>query len=77
MLQKNVVELLKKKDGTQEKRPVDTYEKQINLCAALGDINLSQYGVAESIAATMDRAVQVNQHDQHAKVSAIFECDAM
>lgn len=60
MLEKNVVELKKGEDGNMIKSPVDSYEKTINVVAALGDINLTAYGVSKSIASTMDNAVQVS-----------------
>ncbi len=58
MLARNVVQLKKNKDGTQNRIPI-TKENNINLCASLGHFDLTKYGVAASIAATMDRAVQV------------------
>jgi hydroxymethylglutaryl-CoA synthase len=59
MLEKNMVETIKTSDGKIEKRRISRYEDNINLCAAIGKINLSDYGVSESIASTMDFAVQV------------------
>lgn len=59
MLAKNVVELIKGKDGSQTRRPVSTHEQHIGLCASIGEFSLAQYGVPESIAGTMDKAVQV------------------
>ena len=45
--------------GVLEKRLITTHENSINLCAAIGKFNLTDYGVSESIASTMDLAVQV------------------
>ena len=45
--------------GILEKRLITTHENSINLCAAIGKFNLTDYGVSESIASTMDLAVQV------------------
>lgn len=59
MLEKNVNLLQKNKDGSQVKIPIKTHEENINVCASLGDFNLTAYGVPESIASTMDRSVQV------------------
>ena len=59
MLEKNVVQLEKNKDGTSQKKPLKDSKDMINLCAALGSFDLTKYGVGASIAATMDRAVQV------------------
>jgi hydroxymethylglutaryl-CoA synthase len=58
MLEKNVVELIKSKDG-MTKKTLRTYEESINLRASLGQVDLTHYGVSESIVNTMDRAVQV------------------
>lgn len=60
MISKNVVTLEKHKDGTQTKTPITTYEEQIAVCASIGEFNLTSYGVPESIASTMDIAVQVS-----------------
>lgn len=59
MLDKNVALLSKNADGTQTKIPIKTHESNIQLCATIGNFNLTSYGVPESIASTMDRAVQV------------------
>lgn len=59
MLEKNVVELIKAKDGSTVKKTLRTYDESINLRASLGQVDLTHYGVAESIVNTMDRAVQV------------------
>ena len=59
MLSRNVVQLHKHKDGTQSKKRLTESTDMINLCAALGNFDLTKYGVNASIAATMDRAVQV------------------
>lgn len=59
MLDKNVVMLIKGKDGTQKKVPVKEHSQHIGLCASIGEFNLGPYGVPDSIASTMDRAVQV------------------
>ena len=39
--------------------PITTHGANIQLCATIGNFNLTSYGVPESIASTMDRAVQV------------------
>ena len=60
MLEKNVVLLKKNKETGQSTRvPITSHEDNINLCASLGDFDLTEYGVAQSIAATMDVSVQV------------------
>ena len=59
MLQRNVVLLKKNADGSQTTTPVTTHGNNVNLCATIGNFNLTSYGVPESIASTMDRAVQV------------------
>jgi hydroxymethylglutaryl-CoA synthase len=59
MLEKHLFELVKNADGSMSKLPIDSYEKGINVSASLGKFSLTQYGVAESIVSTMDRAVQV------------------
>jgi hypothetical protein len=59
MLARNVVQVRKGADGKQERVPVRTAEDSINLAASLGSFSLVEYGVSESIACTMDRAVQV------------------
>jgi hydroxymethylglutaryl-CoA synthase len=59
MLDKNVALLSKNADGSQTKIPIKTHESNIQLCATIGNFNLTSYGVPESIAMTMDRAVQV------------------
>lgn len=58
MLEKNVV-TLKKTDGKAIRCPVKCKEENIQLAARIGKVDLTAYGVAESIADTMDRAVQV------------------
>jgi hypothetical protein len=55
MLDKNVMLLAKNADGTQTKTAVTTHESNIQLCATIGNFNLTSYGVPESIASTMDR----------------------
>ena len=59
MLEKNVFELIKNKDGTTTRYVLQSYADNINLCACVGEINLTSYGVSESIVNAMDRAVQV------------------
>lgn len=59
MLQKNVVLLKKGKDGSSKKTSITLPSETINLCATIGDFDMTSYGVAESIANTMDSAVQV------------------
>lgn len=60
MLEKNVVLLKKNKETGQNSRvPITSHDNNINLCASLGDFDLTEYGVTQSIAATMDVSVQV------------------
>eukprot|EP01035_Chromulina_nebulosa_P017485 gene17485-23038_t len=59
MIEKNVNELVKSKDGKIIKKKVERFEDNISLCASLGETDLKSYGVSESIVSTMDRAVQV------------------
>lgn len=60
MLKKNMVELIKNKDGTTTRMPITSLDKCINVSASLGKFSLTTYGVSESIVSTMDRAVQVS-----------------
>jgi len=60
MLEKNVRTVSKAKDGSVSTTAIERYEQTINVCATLGKINLSTYGIPDSIVATMDRAVQVS-----------------
>ena len=60
MINKNVVQLVKNKDGSQTKKSISTYDEQIAICASIGQFSLTSYGVPESIASTMDIAVQVS-----------------
>jgi hypothetical protein len=55
MLDKNVVLLNKHADGSQSKTTLKSSEENIQLCATIGNFNLTSYGVPESIASTMDR----------------------
>jgi 3-oxoacyl-(acyl-carrier-protein) synthase len=60
MLEKNVKLLQKNKEtGINTKIPITKHEETINLCASLGDFDLTSYGVSQSIASTMDVSVQV------------------
>lgn len=47
MIARNVVELVKGKDGKMNKVPIRTHEEGINLCAAMGEFDLTSYGVSE------------------------------
>ena len=49
MLARNVVEIVKGKDGSMQKVPIVSYEEGINLCAAMGDFDLTTYGVSERL----------------------------
>lgn len=60
MLEKNVVQLTRGDNGKLIRNTISSYEQNINLCASLGVFDLTQYGVTESIANTMDKAVQVS-----------------
>jgi 3-oxoacyl-(acyl-carrier-protein) synthase len=60
MLEKNVVQLVKRPDRTVERRPVDSDKEVIKLAAQLGNLSLPEsYGVAKGLADTMDVAAQV------------------
>ena len=60
MLEKNVVQVKKFKDGSTKRDPVDTEAGVIKLAAQLGTFNLTtSYGVPEGLAQTMDVAAQV------------------
>lgn len=60
MLDKNVVQAKKNKDGTSSLEPVDTEKSSIKLAAQLGKIDLTaSYGVPRGLAETMDVAAQV------------------
>lgn len=60
MLEKNVVQVKKLKDGSNKREPVDTEAGVIKLAAQLGTFNLTtSYGVPEGLAQTMDVAAQV------------------
>lgn len=59
MLEKNVCIQSKNKDGSLSSTPITTYAETINVCGALGQVDLTSYGIAESIISTMDSAVQV------------------
>jgi hypothetical protein len=55
MLEKNVVQMRKRADGSFERAAVKHEGESIQLAAQLRPVDLSKYGVAESIAATMVR----------------------
>jgi len=57
-IDKNVVQLIKTKEGIT-RIPVKTRDDAVKLAAQLGTIDLTEYGVTESIAKTMDTAAQV------------------
>jgi 3-oxoacyl-(acyl-carrier-protein) synthase len=60
MLEKNVVQVKKLKDGSTKREPVDTEADVIKLAAQLGTFNLTtSYGVPAGLAQTMDVAAQV------------------
>ena len=59
MLDKNVVQVRKNKDGTVSRIPIVTFDEGINLCASIGEFDLTVYGVSASIVNTMDRSEQV------------------
>uniref|UniRef100_A0A7S1B9C4 beta-ketoacyl-[acyl-carrier-protein] synthase I n=1 Tax=Corethron hystrix TaxID=216773 RepID=A0A7S1B9C4_9STRA len=60
MMDKNIVQLVKEKDGTRVRKPVNTEADGIKLAAQLGDLNLSKdYGIPPGLAETMDLAAQV------------------
>lgn len=60
MLEKNVVQIKKMKDGTIKRAPVDKEEHVIKLAAQLGTLDLTaSYGVPPGLAQTMDIAAQV------------------
>ena len=49
MIARNVVEIVKGKDGKMNKVPIRTHEEGINLCAAMGEFDLTRYGVSERL----------------------------
>jgi 3-oxoacyl-(acyl-carrier-protein) synthase len=60
LLEKNVVQIHKHKDGSVQKIAVDSQDEVIKLAAQLGDIDLTaSYGVPAGLAETMDVAAQV------------------
>ena len=60
MLDKNVVQVTKHKDGTTKRDPVDNESKVIKLAAQLGSFDMTEsYGVPAGLAQTMDLAAQV------------------
>ena len=60
MLEKKVVQLVKRPDKTVERIPVDSNKEVIKLAAQLGSLSLPKsYGVAKGLADTMDVAAQV------------------
>lgn len=60
MLEKNVVQVKKFKDGTIKRVPVDTEAGAIKLAAQLGTFDLTDsYGIPAGLAQTMDVAAQV------------------
>jgi len=59
LLEKNVIQISKAKDGTVKKVPVNTESNIIKLAAQLGSLDLkSSYGVPTGLAETMDVAAQ-------------------
>ena len=60
MLEKNVITQRKNAEGKLISTPLTTHAESINVSATLGEVNLSRYGISESIVSTMDRAVQVS-----------------
>ena len=59
MIEKKVVKLSKLSDGSMVRNPITEHGDSINVCASIGEFDLTRYGVAKSIANTMDKAVQV------------------
>lgn len=59
MLEKNLIKVIKHKDGTIERKPIGKSEEHIHLYSSIGNFDLTRYGVASSIVNTMDRAVQL------------------
>lgn len=60
LVEKRVVQLIKHKDKTTERVPVDSEASVIKLAAQLGSFDLTEsYGVPPSLAQTMDTAAQV------------------
>jgi len=60
MVEKNVVQLKKFKDGSVKRIPVDNEREAIKIAGQLGEIDLTEsYGVPIGLAKTMDLAVQV------------------
>lgn len=59
LIEKNVVQLKKQKDGSILKLPVNDEKKVIKMAAQLGKFDLTKYGVSDAMVATMDTVVQV------------------
>lgn len=59
LIEKNVVQLKKQKDGSTLKLPVNDEKKVIKMAAQLGKFDLTKYGVGDALVATMDTVVQV------------------
>lgn len=59
MLDKNVVKIIKNKDKTITKVPVDKNNEHITLYAAIENFNINKYGINQTIISTMDKAVQI------------------
>jgi hypothetical protein len=59
LIDKNVVQVKKNRDGTMARLPVDSEERSIKLAAQLGTFDLAAYGVPDSLVSTMDTVVQV------------------
>ena len=59
MIARNVVEIVKGKDGKMNKVPIRTHEEGINLCAAIGEFDLTSYGVSERFACVLILVLQI------------------
>ena len=59
LLEKNVVQLKKHKDGNVTKTPIVMEEQTIKLAAQLAPFTLENYGVSKSLSMTMDQATSV------------------
>lgn len=59
LLDKNIVQIKKQKDGSVTKLPVNSDVDSIQLAAQLGAFSLDCYGVSKGLSETMDVASQV------------------
>jgi hypothetical protein len=65
MVDMNVVQLKKGKDGQNQNIKIDEPSKCIKLAAQMQQIDLTTYGISPAVAATMDTASQVDTNKIH------------